>query len=480
MECSNLEAKLTQSQVHRGDLTPFVLAFGDHAKSAGFSIDLVPFENIGTVHYRRFIFLVEVDRPLFLDVTPVEWNCLKICLHSALSVLWVTNGNLMEGEEPIFAMISGIARGLKTETSQLRFNVLDLDGRSEPLDSEVCELILKMEARTSNMTNDCDDTEFRRRRSVTYISRLAADDSLNEQATAKANQQVLTEETRLASLKSTPLQLAIDKPGVLSTLYFKEDPAFYLPLAPDEVEIEVQNAGVNNKDIAVLTGRHHSDTFSDECSGIITKIGSTVTEISIGDRVYCQSFAKFGNFVRDKASFCQKLGPGDTFEDVATMPIAFCTAIYGLIDLGRLQKGETVLIQAATGAVGLAAIQIARMIGAEIYATVGTPEKKAKLLDGGHGIKEDHILWSRDKFSPKALLELTGGKGIDVILCSARGDLMHDYWRCIAFSGRFIEIGRTEILNSGSLNLDMFQRNATFASFDLEVISQTRPDIIAR
>ena len=65
-------------------------------------------------------------------------------------------------------------------------------------------------------------------------------------------------------------------------------------------------AGINNRDIAVLTGRHHSDTFSDECAGIVTKIGASVSDLKPGDRVYCQLFAKFGNFVRDKASFCQK------------------------------------------------------------------------------------------------------------------------------------------------------------------------------
>lgn len=161
------------------------------------------------------------------------------------------------------------------------------------------------------------------------------------------------------------------------------------------------------------------------------------------------------------------------------MPIAFCTAIYGLMDLGRLSKGESVLIQSATGAVGLAAIQVARMCGAEIYATVGTPEKKARLLDMGFDIAKDHVFWSRDTSSPKALLQHTGGKGIDVILCSARGQLMHDYWLCIATSGRFVEIGRTEILENGKLNLDVFRRNASFASFDLEVMSKARPDIIS-
>ena len=150
-----------------------------------------------------------------------------------------------------------------------------------------------------------------------------------------------------------------------------------------------------------------------------------------------------------RASFCQKLQPEDTFEAVATIPLAFCTTIYGLVNLERLDRGEAVLIQSATGAVGLAAIQIARMCGAEIYVTFGTPETQKELLSMGLGIAEDRIFDSRSSFSAKALMDHTAGRGIDMILCSARGGLMHDHWRCIADCGRFVEIGRTEILDNG-------------------------------
>lgn len=364
--------------------------------------------------------------------------------------------------------------------NSLRLSVLDLDEKPKSSDPRICNLLLQFEKRVASSANTDDDSEFRLKDGVIYISRLVADDALNEQSRAKAQQQISTDEMPIKSLRSTPIRLDIDKPAVLSTLYFRKDHDFDLPLKDDHVEIEVVSAGLNNKDISVVTGRHHSDTFSDECAGIITKVGAAVNVLKPGDSVYCQSFAKFGNFVRDKASFCQKLEPGDTFQSVATMPIAFCTAIYGLMDLGKLTRGESVLIQSATGGVGLAAIQVARMCGAEIYATVGTTNKKAKLLEMNLGIAEDHIFGSREASSTTALLQLTSGKGVDVILSSARGEMMHEYWRCIAPCGRFVEIGRTEILDNGKLNLDVFRRNATFASFDLEVLSNTRPDIISR
>lgn len=159
----------------------------------------------------------------------------------------------------------------------------------------------------------------------------------------------------------------------------------------------------------------------------ITQVGSSVHDFQVGDNVFCTSFSRFGNFVREKAAFCQRLDTGDTLQGTSTLPIAFCTAIYGLINLGQLSKGESVLIQSATGAVGLAAIQIAYSVGAEIFATVGSREKKEALLQMGYGIREDHLFWSRDKFSAQDLIQSATGRGIDVILCSARGELMHDY-----------------------------------------------------
>lgn len=438
---------------------------------------MVTLGDVDNVRFHRFLFAVELESPLFLDINPLEWSGLQTCLTSATSALWVTNGSLMDGKEPLYAMISGIARGLKTENNRLRLGILDLDKRPESPDMKV---LSDFEQRISDPSHRDDDNEFRRKDGITYISRLCADDILNEESRAKADQQISTQGTALKSLRTTPIQLDIDKPGVLSTLYFKPDHSFDQTLPNDSVEIEVAAAGINNKDIAVVTGRHHSDTFSDECAGTVTKVGAAVSDLQPGDRVYCQSFAKFGNFVRDKASFCQKLQPGDNFESLATMPIAFCTAVYGLFNLGQLSRNDSVLIQSATGAVGLAAVQLAKACGAEIYATVGTAEKKAVLLGMGYGIAEDHIFDSRDSFSAQAIMDHTSGRGVDVILCSARGQLMHDYWRCIASCGRFVEIGRTEVLDNGKLQLDVFRRNATFTSFDLEVMSSTRPDVISR
>ncbi|KAI0817576.1 hypothetical protein GGR55DRAFT_673409 [Xylaria sp. FL0064] len=462
--------------VYRSQPTSFIQPMIEYlSKDSGIPVNAIPLTSIETAPSRRFIFVVEVDQPFFLDMSEKEWQAFQWAVHNSRSSLWVTTGDLVDGKQPLHGMISGLVKGIKAENSSIRFSTVDLDHVPEPSEENIFSIIAHLEARVSDNDKLNDDSDFRYKAGTLYISRLTADDGLCEEYKIGTNPDAAFSKVPIKELRSVPLKLAIEKPGVLSTVYFTEDPGFSKPLPVDQVEIEVKYAGLNAKDIAVLTGRHHSDSFSDECSGIITRVGDEVNDLAVGDLVYCQSFAKFGNFVRDKAVFCQKLDGSDTLERAATLPIAFCTAIYGLLDLARLEKGDTVLIQSATGGVGLAACQIARMVGAEIFATVGTDDKKRDLLRMGYGIEEDHIFQSRDKFTARKILKHTGGRGIDVILCNARGELMHEYWRVIANGGVFVEIGRTEVLDNGSLSLDIFRRNATFTSFDLEVISQTKP-----
>jgi NADPH:quinone reductase-like Zn-dependent oxidoreductase len=187
--------------------------------------------------------------------------------------------------------------------------------------------------------------------------------------------------------------------------------------------------------------------------------------------VYGIAPGNFGNYIRAPAGTLQKMDAGDLPAEMASIPVSYMTAVYAFMRLARLCEGETVLIQSATGGLGMAALRIARHLGAEIFATVGTSEK-AKLLVDEFGISEDHIFSSRELSAIPKLMDATGGKGIDVILCSAGGEQMHETWRCIAPMGRFIDVGRTDVIDHGKLALEVFKRNATFSSFDLGLLFQ--------
>ena len=234
----------------------------------------------------------------------------------------------------------------------------------------------------------------------------------------------------------------------------------------------------NFQDLAVALGRFDWNKYSTECAGIVSKVGRSVRHVAVGDQVFGAAPGNFGNYVRVLGASVQKMVTQDKFDEAASMPVAFMTAIYAFNHLARLSKGETVLIQSATGGLGMAAMQVAKLLGAEIYATVGNGDK-VEMLKHEFNIPEDHIFNSRDLSTPSRILAATDGVGMDVILCSAAGEAMQESWRAIAPMGRFIEVGRTDVLDHGKLSMEVFKRNATFSSFDLGLMNQQKPAKVA-
>lgn len=212
---------------------------------------------------------------------------------------------------------------------------------------------------------------------------------------------------------------------------------------------------------------------------MVTRLGSSVASFKLGDRVFGIIPGNMGNYIRSPAALVSKIPDGLSTDGAASMPVVHLTSIYALKHLAGLSKGESVLIQSATGGLGMAAIQIAQSLGAEIFATVGTDEK-AKVLVDEFGIPASHIFNSRNLIAAEDILKVTNQKGVDVILSSSGGDLMHEMWRCIAPLGHFIDVGRTDVLGGGKLGLEVFKKNATFSSFDMGHIYRQKPGLISK
>jgi NADPH:quinone reductase-like Zn-dependent oxidoreductase len=147
-----------------------------------------------------------------------------------------------------------------------------------------------------------------------------------------------------------------------------------------------------------------------------------------------------------------------TFEEAGTIPLTFMTAYYALHHLGRLSKGERVLIHAAAGGVGQAALQIAQHVGAEIFATAGTPEKRAFLKQQG----VQHVMDSRSLEFADEVMRITGGEGVDVVLNSLAGEFIPRSLATLRAGGRFLEIGMADILQNNPLGLREFHKNLSF------------------
>ena len=160
-----------------------------------------------------------------------------------------------------------------------------------------------------------------------------------------------------------------------------------------------------------------------------------------------------------------------TFEIAATLPMSFVTAYAALFDTARLQKGESVLIHAATGGFGQAAIILAKHMDAEIFVTVGT-ELKRDFVSKNNGIATDHIFSSRDTSFAAGVMNMTNGRGVDVVLNTLAGALLQESFNCIASFGRFIEIGKRDLELNSSLEMGAFARAVSFSAVDLLMLGQ--------
>ncbi|KAK6076363.1 KR domain-containing protein [Seiridium cupressi] len=418
-----------------------------------------------------YVSIVELGSSLFNgNLKATEFANLQTLADSTQAIFWLTSGDLLGKVDPNAAIVQGLGRTLQTEYIQLTFIAIDLDHSDAQKAARQTERVLSRFSKES----DSIDKEYIVKDDVFHVSRLVQDAILDKEYGEIIGKDAAEE----VYDSNMPIRLDIAKIGLLDTLHFKADDRDR-ELASDEAEVEVKAVGLNMKEYATFRGSFHSESLSHEGSGIVRRIGSDVTGVKVGDKVCWMGKGLFGNIERFKATHLHQMLEEDglSFEEMAGMPLVFATAVYGLLYLGRLKKGEKVLIHSATGGVGLAAVQIAKMVGAEIFATVGTPAKR-EFLKREYGLKDSHIFSSRDTSFAAGVMAATNGHGIDVALNSLVRELLAASWSVMANNGRHIEIGRTDIMEFGILDLNVFKRNTTFSAFDFGVVADEHPDIV--
>jgi NADPH:quinone reductase-like Zn-dependent oxidoreductase len=204
-----------------------------------------------------------------------------------------------------------------------------------------------------------------------------------------------------------------------------------------------------------------------------------VKKLRVGDRAVLIGVRTFATVVTETKLLCEKLPDELSFADGASMQIAFLTAIYSLIDVGRLEKGNSILIHSGAGGVGIAAIQIAQMLEAKVYTIVSSDEKVQYLMST-FKIPRNQIFNSRSVSFMNDLMRETEGKGVDLILNSLSGELLHATWQCVAKWGMMIEIGKRDLLGRGKLDMEVFLANRSYCCVDMDQIRAERPYVIGR
>ncbi|KAL8927685.1 MAG: hypothetical protein Q9172_001245 [Xanthocarpia lactea] len=376
-------------------------------------------------------------------------------------ILWVTQHSQMQCRNPQYAQIIGLARTIRSELL---------------LDIATCE--------TDNFENSAPQViqvfQKFQHRDVTHTLQPDFEYSISEGVinVGRIYPFTLTDEL-LASPSAERATLEIEVPGRLNTLRWVGQPGLP-PLQPDEVEVEMYAFSLNFRDIVVAMKIVDlpNPFLGSEGAGVVRRIGSEVKTVSVGDRVAIIDRGVFSSIVITLELLCVKLPDGLGFEEGSTMFFPYLTAMQSLITIGRLEKGQSVLIHSACGGVGLAAVQLAQVVEAEIYATVGSEEKVQHLMTT-FNIPRERIFNSRDASFVKGLMQATHNKGVDLVLNSLSGELLHATWQCVAPFGRMVEIGKRDLLGFGQLDMNPFLANRSYSCVDIEAFRE-KPLIVYR
>lgn len=255
-------------------------------------------------------------------------------------------------------------------------------------------------------------------------------------------------------------------------------PAGRPELKKGEVEIAVEATGLNFRDVMwamsllpddILEDGFAGPTLGLECAGEITRVGAGVSRFRPGERVLAFAPSAFSTSVAVPENVVMPVPASWRTEAAAGVPVAFLTAYYGLVTLGRLGAGDWVLVHGAAGGVGLAAIQIAQWRGATVVATAGSPEKRDLL----RALGVEHILDSRSTAFAEEIRSLRR-EGVDVVLNSLSGEAMERSIATLKPFGRFIELGKRDYVANTRIGLRPFKRNLSYFGVDVDQLLSDR------
>lgn len=395
----------------------------------------------------------------------------SMCTRSS-RLLWLSRGGAYQCEDTDQAISWGFLRSIRTEFAGRQLVSFDMDPAREVWSADnLAHLtkILKLFLIPAD-TEGWEDFEYAERDGVIYTLRY--DPKIPQSQTTPVEE----------AGKQQPLQAFVATPGLLNTLSFAYTPNLQTDLPCNYLELEPKAFGVNFRDVMVAMGQLPSESaMGFECAGLVTRTSPEAAACGFkpGDRVVALMKGNYATLVRTRWTSAVKIPDDITFETASSIPMAFATAYIALFDSGRLEAGERVLIHAAAGGVGQAAIMLARNAGAEVFATVGSQEKRQLLIDE-YAVPADHIFSSRDTSFGDGMLSATHGQGVDVVLNSLSGTLLQEGLRCLSRFGRFVEIGKHDIETNNDLEMSSFAHSATFTHVDLMQLQEYKGPQIHR
>ncbi|HEY4973983.1 MAG TPA: acyltransferase domain-containing protein, partial [Steroidobacteraceae bacterium] len=363
------------------------------------------------------------------------------------AVAWLTSGAVATGPDEGASGLSraplwGLVRSARAEHPDRRLQLVDVD--AAVLDAALLGKLLSTQA----------EPELALRHGSVLAPRLA-------RAGAEGG-------TLQAPEAAQDYRIAVTGPGRLDGVSLVAAPELSEPLSPGQIRVGVRAAGMNFRDVLITLGQIASPGIGFEFAGVVEAVGADVTSLAVGDRVFGLGLGCFGTRAVTLAELVAKVPAGMSFEAAATVPLAYLTALYALQDLGQVQPGDRVLVHAAAGGVGMAAVQLCRHFGAEVYGTASAG--KWPVLER-MGLDKRHIASSRDLSFETQFLSATAGRGMDVVLNALTGEFIDASLRLLPRGGRFLEMGLADVRDPGAIAETY--RGVSYQAF---VLMQTAPE----
>ncbi|XPS73997.1 Mycolipanoate synthase [Ascochyta lentis] len=457
-------------------------AFGEDVKAAlacqGWEIDECVWGQDHVPSGQHVVSLIDVEPDrgaLLANIHDTELDTLikTITDVSGSILLWLMPPAQIGCSDPQYGQILGMARCIRAELG-VDFVTLELDS-FDSVGSQVAARLLAQQnvARNTRSTLHDDpepDSEFVWRDGQMLISRM--------HMSSVADQ--LSESAQVQRAK----HLVITQPGMLQTMYWAGHDL--PPLAPDFIQVRMTHVGLNFHDVAVAMGIMEPEHMDDdgyhglgcEGSGIVTAVGQNVDHIAVGDRVMGLGIPNgtFATEIQLSGPLCIKIPDNLTLTDgeASSLLIPYLTVLWSLLEKARLKRGQTLLIHSAAGGVGIAAIHIARWLGADFYCTVGS-SAKIDFLVKELNVPRQRIFHSRNDSFVESVLQATHGRGVDYVLNSLSGELLHASWQCVAPGGYMLDLGKRDFLGRGRLDMFPFAGNRAFFGIDVAEIVAAKP-----
>lgn len=416
------------------------------------------------------ISLIDLETPYLSDIKQEDFVALRSMLMECPNILWVTPN---PSAQPLTSMSMGLLRTVRWERDVDGSNIvtLDLDDISVVNGKDLAIWIERIVAQQFSATVAADrHAEYRLRDGTLEVGRLREwqepDDFLAAQASSAR-----PELKRLGDI-DRPIELDLSSLSKQSSCW-STDTSCEGPIQSTEIEVEVRAVGLDSDS--------NSLNPSNEAAGVVKSVGSGVEDFAPGDHVVFLTGDKrkscFMTVARPDQRLAAKIPPGMPFDVAAGFPSVFVTALYGLGNVARLSKGQTVLIHDGASPLGQAAIQYAMTTGAKILTTVSTVEDQ-KFLTSQYGIPEDQVFSRQIDSFTRGVMRCTHGDGADVVFDTLAGESLQESLACVAAFGSFLHIGKNGKLNKTILDLSSARPNVTITNLDIPYLAQHRPNVI--